>query len=198
MSRTILASASPRRSELLKQIGLTFEVFPSDVEEKVDNNLSPEEIAKSLAVVKAEYIAKKVGEDRLIIGADTIVVHNNNVLGKPKDRQDAYKMLKSLEGSWHEVITGVAVVDSGNMSSDSVYEKTRVKMRPLTDEMIYSYIETGEPEDKAGAYGIQGIGAVLVEKIEGCYFNVVGLPLMRLNSILAKFGAGVLVNQLDT
>lgn len=195
MKGIILASASPRRAELLRQIGLSFDIIPSDSDETIDIELKPEEVVQQLAYMKAESIAKdlkvKNRTGRLIIGADTIVV-KDRILGKPLDENDAFHMLKSLKGHWHEVLTGVSLIDSESLETVNFYEKTRVKMRSYTEGEIYSYIRTGEPMDKAGSYGIQGCGAVLVERIEGCYFNVVGLPLSRLSTYLGRFGIDVL------
>lgn len=191
MKEIILASASPRRMELLRQIGLKFRVMPSNIEENIDLNVEPETTAMRLAYGKAFNIAGELAGGAIVIGADTIVV-KDGILGKPCDEKDAFRMLKKLQGSWHEVITGVAVVESGTMRVVNDYERTLVKMRKLDDEEILSYIETGEPMDKAGAYGIQGLGAVLVERIEGCYSNVVGMPLSKLTSIMDEFGISIL------
>lgn len=187
----VLASASPRRLELLKQIGVSFKVIPSQVDESIYTDVSPEELVKKLAYEKALDIAEKLVGDCLVIGADTIVV-KNGILGKPKDEKQAFDMLKSLCGEWHEVITGIAVVRSGGGNAIAEMEITRVKMRDYSESTIKSYVETGEPMDKAGAYGIQGMGAVLVQKIEGCYFNVVGLPIARLCTMLKSYGVNVL------
>lgn len=191
MKEIILASASPRRSELLRQVGITFKVVPSGVEENINMRLLPQELAQELACSKAIDVAKQAGGNCLVIGADTIVV-KGKILGKPRNEEEAFTMLKSLEGEWHEVITGIAVTDAASMRTVKDFEMTRVKVRNLTDSMIYSYIKTGEPADKAGAYGIQGMGALLVERIEGCYFNVVGLPLMKLSCMLEEFGVKIL------
>lgn len=195
MKEIVLASASPRRSELLKQLNIEFHVSPSELEEVLDESLRPEELVQKLSFQKASDVAEKMRKQNktgcLVIGADTVVV-KDKVLGKPADTLQAYKMLESLQGAWHEVITGVALVDVENGKTVSFFEKTRVKMRELNSREIDSYIKTGEPIDKAGAYGIQGMGAVLVERIEGCYFNVVGLPLTKLAVMLREFGAEVL------
>lgn len=195
MKEIVLASASPRRSELLKQLNIEFHVSPSELEEVLDESLRPEELVQKLSFQKASDVAEKMREqnktDCLVIGADTVVV-KEKVLGKPGDTLQAYKMLESLQGAWHEVITGVTLVDVENRKTVSFFEKTRVKMRELNSREIDSYIKTGEPIDKAGAYGIQGMGAVLVERIEGCYFNVVGLPLTKLAVMLREFGVEVL------
>ena len=191
MKEIVLASASPRRSRLLNQIGLDFKVIPSGIDEEANPDLGAEEFVQELAFDKASHVAEKLDTDALVIGADTIVV-KDKILGKPRDEKEAYNMLKTLQESWHSVVTGVSVVDSGTMEHAEGYEKTRVKLRSLTDDEIYSYIRSGECLDKAGSYGIQGIGAVLVERIEGCYFNVVGLPIMRLCTMLEKFGVNIL------
>lgn len=193
MKRIILASASPRRSELLRQVGIEFEIIPSNIIETIDESLKPEDFAKMLSYQKALSVAKGLESRSVVLGADTIVV-KNGILGKPEDEEDAFGMLKSLQGDWHEVITGITLVDSSGLESIKEYEKTRVKMRTLSEKDIKAYIKTGEPMDKAGAYGIQGVGALLVEKIEGCYFNVVGLPLYRLSVMLEKFGVFILRN----
>lgn len=191
MKEIILASASPRRSELLRQVGLNFQVIPSNFEENLNLELSPGELVQDLAYNKALSVAAKVKPGFLVIGADTVVV-KDRVLGKPESRQHAFEMLKMLQGGWHEVITGVAVLEGSGSGCTSGFEVTRVKMRSLSDRTIEAYIDTGEPMDKAGAYGIQGLGAVIVEKIEGCYFNVVGLPLTRLSAMLESHGVNLL------
>ncbi|MDP4180793.1 MAG: Maf family protein [Bacillota bacterium] len=187
MKDIILASASPRRSELLKQVGVNFRVIPSNIDESNNNNLKPEEYTVEIAYKKAFDIADKTNGSSLIIAADTVVV-KDNIMGKPENEAAAFQMLETLQGQWHEVITGVAVIESDTKKVSREFEKTFVKMKPLSRMEIESYINSGEPMDKAGAYGIQGLGALLVEKIEGCYFNVVGLPLNRLNMMLEKFG----------
>ena len=178
--KIILASESPRRQELLKQIGLKFDVITSDIEETVDKNQKPEEVVQQLSRMKAENVAKKVKSESLIIAADTIVVYKNEILGKPKDEQDAFKMLEKLSGDIHEVFTGFTVIDNRTDKIISDYERTLVKFRELTEEEIKAYIDTKEPMDKAGSYGIQQFGSLLVEEIKGDYFNVVGLPLCKL------------------
>ncbi len=191
MKDIVLASASPRRSQLLKQIGLDFRVLTSDVDETIDKTISTEEAVKYLSVKKASDVSGKIAKGPLIIGADTVVV-KDVILGKPRDEEEAFSMLKSLQNQWHEVITGITVIDTSTGKVISDFEKTRVKMRSLSDSMIHSYINTKEPFDKAGAYGIQGMGAILVERLEGCYFNVVGLPLTKLTMILELFEVKVM------
>lgn len=195
MKDIVLASASPRRSELLKRIGLEFKIMPSDIDETNIGNLEPEAYTVDLANKKALDIANKTNSRALIIAADTIVV-KDGILGKPSDENEAFEMLKALQGQWHEVITGVAVIDSETKKGITDYEKTLVKMASLSDMEIKSYIKSGEPMDKAGSYGIQGLGAMIVERIEGCYFNVVGLPLNKLNIMMGSFSINLLIGDL--
>lgn len=178
----ILASASPRRQELLKQIGCDFTVMVSEVTEDNTAALSPVEFATSLAAAKAADVAGKVTPADIVVGADTIVVLEGRVYGKPRDRAHACEMLAELAGRQHQVITGIAVAAGGQVLTDHCI--TTVKIRPLSDQEIADYVATGEPMDKAGAYAIQGIGALLVEGIDGCYPNVVGLPLVTLQKLL--------------
>ncbi len=183
----ILASASPRRFELLTQLGLTFEVEPAEGEEQVNDGLPPELIVKRLAYAKADEIRKKhekTDKSYLIIGADTIVVKDGHILGKPKDSEDAFSMLMSLSGTTHQVYTGVALISSEWEAQFS--EKTDVTFYPMTKKEITDYINTGEPMDKAGAYGIQGLGGRFVKEIHGDYNNVVGLPIARLYHVIKE------------
>ena len=182
----ILASASPRRQQLLKQIGLNFEVVPSSIEEVIDNTLEPFQVAMSLASQKCNDVAAQIKEDCIVIGADTIVVKDNKMLGKPKNERDAFDMLSSLNGEWHQVVTGICLYRTSDKKSICDYEMTKVKIADKSDEFINEYIATKEPFDKAGAYGIQGYGSLLVEKIDGCYFNVMGLPIFKLSCMLDK------------
>jgi len=179
----ILASASPRRRELLQGLGVPFEVMSSDIEEKINTELSAPEIAKELAYQKAKDVSNKLDGDYIVIGADTIVEYNR-ILGKPKDADEAYQMLKLLSGKIHRVITGFAVIDCRTKKEIVDFEVTNVYFNHLSDEEINRYIETKEPMDKAGAYGIQGKASLFVSKIEGDYFNVVGLPIFKLGVVL--------------
>lgn len=188
--RIILASNSPRRREILSQIGIQYEVIPSKFEENA-LNMSPENMVMYFAEEKAMDVAKKVKEEAFVIGADTIV-YQNGIMGKPKDNEDAARMLKNLSGVFHAVITGISVVHTPSLNKITDYERTLVKFKNISDDEIHAYIKSGEPMDKAGAYAIQGIGSLLVEKIEGCYFNVVGLPVYRLSKILEGFGYKIL------
>lgn len=177
--KLVLASASPRRADLLRQIGLDFTVLPSTIEEESICADSPPDLALKTAIAKARDVASRL-EVGLIVGADTIVVLDGEIFGKPKDESDAKTILKKLSGRYHEVITGVSIVDAKTGDDISWAETTKVFFRELTDEEIISYVQTGIPLDKAGAYGIQDRAAAFVSRIEGCYFNVVGLPLASL------------------
>lgn len=178
----VLASASPRRKELLKFIFKDFSVRPADIDEKIPPEIKASDTAEYLACQKARGIVRK--SDELVIGCDTVVVLDDTVLGKPADRQECRKMLRQLSGRTHSVYTGVSVIFAGGEISFT--EKTDVKFYELTDREIEDYMDTGEPFDKAGGYGIQGRGALFVQSISGDYFNVVGLPVAHLNQELKK------------
>lgn len=177
--RFILASASPRRKELLEQIGVKFDILPATGEEEITKEL-PGEVVMELAKQKAEEVAKTAGADALVLGADTVVAYEGKILGKPKDEADALRMLTMLSGKEHEVYTGVALIDNRDQSMENFFERTKVTMYPVSEEEIRDYIAGGEPMDKAGAYAIQGLGAKFIQKIEGDYNNVVGLPIGRI------------------
>lgn len=172
----VLASQSPRRRELLKYITEDFKAVSSDVDESLPDKILPADAVMYLSKIKAEPFAN---DEDIVIGADTVVAVDDTILGKPCDVDDAKKMLKVLSGREHSVFTGVTIIAKGK--TNSFFVETKVKFFELTDDEIESYISTGEPMDKAGAYGIQGYGSLLVEKIDGDYFNVVGLPVSRLN-----------------
>lgn len=191
MTPIILASNSPRRKELLRQIGLDFTSAPADVDESMLSHELPESYAMRVALDKARVAAGRVGSG-IVVGADTIVVLDDAVFGKPVDAHDAERMLAALSGRMHQVITGLAVIEVQTGAVLTRASVTRVWFRRLASEEISAYVRSGEPLDKAGAYGIQERGALLVERIEGCYFNVVGLPLSLLGEILAEFGVKVL------
>ena len=183
----ILASQSPRRRQLLEQMGVRdFTVRPAVGEEKADPGLSPAELVEALSRQKAAEVAAGAAPEDIVIAADTVVSVDGRVLGKPRDREDAEKMLSALSGREHTVYTGLTVRRGDEAVTE--YEATAVRFRPLTAQEISNYVATGEPMDKAGAYGIQGYGCLLVEGISGDYFNVVGLPVCRLGKILARFG----------
>ena len=185
----VLASASPRRRELLEMMGLEFEIVPAKDELDAEG-LPPAEAVAKIALGKAMSVAKLRAENDLVIAADTLVCLNGELLGKPKDEAEAFAMLKKLSGNEHQVYTGVAV--SQGDKSVSCAEMTKVRFCRMSDEDIKNYIATFEPMDKAGAYGIQGKGAVFIEGIEGDYFNVMGLPLHRLSLMLKEFGFSLL------
>ena len=182
----ILASGSPRRRQLLEQIGLTFVVRSSDVDESVSPGLTPAQVVESLSARKGEAVAAEAVPGDLVLSADTVVALDGAILGKPRDRAEAEAMLTALSGRTHQVYTGVTLLQDGRRLTE--HEVTAVTFRPLSPEEIAAYVSTGEPMDKAGAYGIQGLGALLVERLEGDYFNVMGLPLCRLGEMLAQFG----------
>lgn len=182
----VLASKSPRRKELLDAIKVDFLVHPSDFEEK-DTHLSAEELALHNAIGKAQDVARHY-KDALIIGVDTVVAFNEHMIGKPSDREDAKRILRLLSNTTHKVISAICVIDSKSKKNVSGLETTFVTMDRLDEEDIESYVNSGEGEDKAAGYAIQGLGSLFVKKIEGDYFNVVGLPIFRLRKLLKEFG----------
>jgi septum formation protein len=183
----ILASASPRRQELLRNAAIPFEVQPADIDETPLAGESPRDCAERLAQEKAITVSRKRPQD-YILGADTIVVIDETILGKPLDHADAARMLRLLSGRTHEVITGVCIFDPIAGDTEQASETTRVTMRELSDDEIRDYIATDEPMDKAGAYAIQGIASRWIPRIEGDYSNVVGLPVALVCSMLKKSG----------
>lgn len=190
MEAIVLASSSPRRRELLTQAGIPFIVVPGDVdEENVDISGTPGQKAEQLAYLKAMNVAGR--QEGLILGADTIVVCGDEIFGKPSDAESARRMLLKLSGREHFVITGMALIDTSNGRKSTVHETTRVRFSSMSDREIEAYVESGEPFGKAGAYAIQGKAALFVERLEGCYSNVVGLPLRRLYHLLQDFGVSV-------
>lgn len=184
MAELILASGSPRRKELLETAGLSFSIIVADITEVIPDGASPEEAVKSLALQKAQAVAK-LYPDCVVLGSDTVVVSGGEILGKPKDEADAEKMLGELSGKIHKVCTGVAII--GPEKTKNFCETTEVEFHDLSEKEISDYVKTGEPMDKAGAYGIQGKGCVLVKRINGDYFNVVGLPVSKVYRELADF-----------
>lgn len=184
MSKLILASGSPRRKELLSTAGLEFDVIVADVDEKIPDGAEPQEVVMSLAMQKAQAVAD-LYLDCTVIGADTVVVNGGEILGKPKSEQNAAEMLAALSGKIHKVCTGVAIIKGKKIKN--FCETTEVEFHVLTEKQINDYVKTGEPMDKAGAYGIQGRGCVLVKRISGDYFNVVGLPVSRVYRELSDF-----------
>ena len=188
--KIILASKSPRRRELMNLGRFEYEILVSDEEEKFDETLSIEEQSKKVALDKAKVIFDNTQGDRAIIGADTIVVNDNEIYGKPKDRQDAIRMLKGLQGKTHKVYTSIAVLieKNGEYKEYNELHETKIFVKPMSDYEISKYITQTNPYDKAGAYAIQGQFALFIEKIEGSYTNVVGLPIERVYEILKENG----------
>ncbi len=188
--KIVLASQSPRRQALLGQMGLKFITKSPEINEDAFQGRDAQDLVKRLSREKACWIAGQFDPDTIVIGADTVVVRDGTILGKPKDQEDAQAMLTSLSGRTHRVCTGVTVCQGEKIVTQ--VEETNVTFRPLTDQEIRQYVATGEPMDKAGAYGIQGLGGLLVAGIQGDYQNVVGLPVCRLGQILLDFGVDCL------
>lgn len=190
MHQFILASASPRRKEILEQVGVAFTVSVSRKKEETIRK-APEKVVMELSAQKAEDVAESAGVNTIVIGADTVVSYKGQILGKPKDEKEAESMLLKLQGTVHQVYTGVTIVikgENGERRTLRFYEETKVFLRSMTVEQIRSYITTGEPMDKAGSYGIQGRFAVYVKRIEGDYYNVVGLPIQAIYTALRGEG----------
>ena len=183
MKHIILASAAPRRKEILELADLKFDVMPSDAQE-ITTKTAPNEVVMELASLKAKDIYKKSEKQSMIVGADTVVAYQGQILGKPTDEADAKRMLTMLSGQTHEVYTGVCVIEDGK--TKTFYEETKVTFYEISDEQIDHYIKTGEPMDKAGSYGIQGKAAVFIKGIEGDYYNVVGFPIARFLQEITK------------
>lgn len=195
--KIILASNSPRRRDLMEKAGLEFKVIPAECEEIAEPGATPADTVRALAMQKAGWVAEnKASEykDTLVIGADTVVAVGDTILGKPRDKEDAFSMLKALSGKEHCVYTGVALLSPDQKINESFVSCTKVKFYDLTDWEIEEYINTGEPFDKAGAYGIQGKGGLLVKGISGDYNNVVGLPVAELVRKLSVYEKGVRAN----
>lgn len=176
MKHIILASASPRRKEILELADLKFDIMPSNAQE-ITTKTAPNEVVMELASIKAKDIYEKSEKQSMIVGADTVVAYQGQILGKPTDEADAKRMLTMLSGQTHEVYTGVCVIEDEKIKT--FYEETKVTFYEISDEQIDRYIKTGEPMDKAGSYGIQGKAAVFIKGIEGDYYNVVGFPIAR-------------------
>ena len=187
----ILASGSPRRRELLEQIGVkNYRIVSPGVDEHVEGDPAPAELVETLSRRKAEAVGQQAGPDALVIAADTVVALDGAILGKPHSREEAVSMLTALSGREHAVFTGITVLRGDKTVTQ--HERTAVTFRALTGAEIDAYVATGEPMDKAGAYGIQGVGALLITGIAGDYFNVMGLPVCRLGRVLADFGVDTL------
>lgn len=185
LPRLLLASASPRRAEILRVVGWPFEVCAANVDEAKGAHETAVIYVERLARAKAESVAL-AQPSNIVLGADTVVVVDDLVLGKPRDDEEARRMLRSLSGRWHDVLTGVALVDAGSKQSIVAHEKTRVRFAAMSDGEIDWYVSTGEPMDKAGAYAVQGHAALFIEAIEGDYWNVVGLPVRLVYSLVKK------------
>lgn len=193
--KIILASASPRRKNLLESLKLDFEIIPADIEENIDqDNFSPE-LIEELALEKARYIAQKIDYPAVIIGADTVVVIDNHILGKPENNEEAFKMLKKLSGNTHKVISAIAVIDNQLNIEKTEHVISEVKFRQISDIEIDEYIKTGEPADKAGAYAIQGTGSKFISSINGCYENIVGLSTPKLAELLIPLGININIHK---
>jgi septum formation protein len=190
MQRIILASTSPARQLLARTIGLDFEVVPSNYKEDMTLNLSPKELVIELALGKARDVAKNLKEE-LVIGVDTIVVFDGKVFGKPKDSQEAIKMLRLFSGKKHEIYSGIVLINCATGATIKDFEVTKVYFKELSDKEILSYVKTGEPFGKSGSYGIQGLASIFVEKVEGCYFNIVGFPVNNIYKNLEKMGINI-------
>ena len=188
-NRLLLASASPRRRDLLSQIGLKFEVFPAEVEEVPAEGRDPAEETVRIALEKAAWVAVRVPPGVWVLGADTIVVIDGMILGKPRDEEDAAQMLRMIAGRRHRVVTGWGIMRSPDEIARKGFVESVVEIKKLDEQVIKTYVKTGEPMDKAGAYAIQGIGAFMVKAIEGSYTNVVGLPLCEVVEALEEIGA---------
>ena len=189
--KMILASGSPRRRELMEMLGFEdIEIIPAKGEENAGGITEPGRLVEALSAAKAQEVAGKFSGDELVIGADTVVWLDGKVLGKPRSREEAAEMLRALSGREHQVYTGVSLVRQGRLTSE--HEVSRVFFRELTEDEIEAYIATGEPMDKAGAYGAQGLGALFVSRIDGDFFNVMGLPVCRLGEMLREQGVRIL------
>ena len=191
MRKIILASASPRRKELLEKIGLKFEVEPSNYAEDMHSRLNPDELARAISLGKARAVASK-HKNAIVIAADTFIVFRGKIMGKPNTEAEARKMLMALRGKSHSVITGFTILDTEENKVLTKSVETVIHIKKLTPEEIDGYVKSKEPLDKAGAYAIQGLGSVIVERIEGDYFNVMGLPLSALAESLTEFGIHIL------
>lgn len=186
MGHVILASGSPRRAELMTLLPINFEVKTKEVDEVIDSTLTPGENVCSLAYQKASAVSKD-NKEQWVIGCDTVVVFENQILGKPKDESDAKRMLEILSGKTHQVYTGVCLINESKAIKKSFYVSSDVVMKTISSEEIHQYVLSKEPMDKAGSYAIQGKGAVFIEKIQGDYFNIVGLPVSNLYDVLKEF-----------
>lgn len=196
MKQLVLASQSPRRRELMETLQYPFTVCPAQGEEVMDPSLSPDQLVGGLACQKAEEVSA-LYPHAVVVGADTVVVLAQQIFGKPKTQDQAYAMLEALQGKRHSVFTGVCVCEKRTGKQETFVQETKVTMGALSHQEILGYLSMGESMDKAGAYGIQGVGAWLMEQVEGDYFNVVGLPLFTLGKVLPRFGIPLFGNEGD-
>jgi len=190
VQKIILASSSPRRQKILRQVGIPYAILPSDIREDLCGEMSPYETVKTLSEQKAVCAAEKLNRPAVIVAADTIVDLNGKIIGKPADERDAFNILKKLQGRKHSVYTGVCIIKktADDRIMRSIIDNAAVFMRPMTDDEIRAYIETGEPMDKAGAYAIQEKGSLFIERIEGDFYTVEGLPIVRVYQELKSMG----------
>ncbi len=188
MKRLVLASGSPRRQEILRQLGVEFQVMQSHADETFPKGCLPGQAAVLMALQKARDVIARIDFPAVVIGADTIVVLDREIMGKPADARQAAEMIRKLSGKEHAVITGIAAADNTNGAELTDYQTTIVRMKSISPDRIRKYVATGEPYDKAGAYAIQGKASVFIDSINGCYFNVVGLPVTKLDSMLRSMG----------
>jgi len=186
MKKLILASASPRRKELLSKVGLKFDVMPSNYDEKISDNTFSYEKIENIALNKAKNVEEKINEDAIIISADTVVVLDKKILGKPHSKEEAFDMINALSGKVHEVITSIALIDTTTRKTLVKSTSTKVTFRKISKDEIETYINTNEPYDKAGAYAAQGLAAIFIEKIDGCFNNVVGISVFELYQMLQE------------
>lgn len=191
MKKIVLASTSPRRKEILSKTGISFDIQESNYEEDMNLQMLPGELSEHLSLGKARSVADK-NNDAIVIAADTFVVYNNKCLGKPKTEVLAREMLNMLNGRENNIITGVTIIDTSNNHMVSFHETTKVFIKKMSPETIEAYIKTGEPLERAGGYSIQDIGAILIKKIDGDFFNAMGLPINRLAEELKNFGIKIL------
>lgn len=185
MKDFIVASASPRRKEILENGGYTFRIIPSHCDETIKEKLSPEETVRELSKRKAMSVLKE-NQNSVVLGCDTVVALGDEILGKPSDREEAFLMIKNLSGKTHKVCTGVCIAEKGR--EETFLSVAKVEFYEISDETARSYVETGECDDKAGAYGIQGLGGTLVKSIKGDYYAIVGLPFAETVRVLSSFG----------
>lgn len=194
MKKIILASTSPRRKDILHQIGLDFDIIPSSYEEDMSLSKTPEDLVQYLAEQKGKVVAQQQNTTAaVIISSDTIVAIDGNILGKPQSREEAKNMLRLISNRTHDVYSGVCVIDTETNDQTVFYSSAKITMRELSEEEIEAYIETGEPMDKAGAYGIQGMGGMFIQSIEGDYYAIVGLPIEQLVLVLRQYGIEILI-----